>query len=60
MQLTDKDDAYVIKNLYPLYLYDLSGHYDRLPNLHGIYEESDDFSKWDTGGVYPNSNPATL
>ncbi|MEF2246498.1 hypothetical protein [Paenibacillus sp. IITD108] len=42
VQLTDKNDANVIKNLYPLYLYDLSGHYDRLPNLHGIYEESDD------------------
>jgi len=42
VQLTDKNNAYVIKNLLPLYLYDLSGHYDRLPNAHGIYEENDD------------------
>lgn len=27
VHLTDKDEAYIIKNLYPLYLYDLSGHY---------------------------------
>ena len=43
VQLSDKNDAYIIKNLYPLYLYDLAGHYDRLPNIHGIYEDSDDF-----------------
>ncbi|NEY98170.1 hypothetical protein [Heyndrickxia shackletonii] len=40
VQLTDKKEAYIIKNLYPLYLYDLSGHYGNLPNKHGIYEES--------------------
>ncbi|WP_336823666.1 GNAT family N-acetyltransferase [Sporosarcina sp. USHLN248] len=43
VRLTDKSEAYLIKNLYPLYLYDLSGHYGRMPNVHGIYEESDDF-----------------
>ncbi|MBO0992759.1 GNAT family N-acetyltransferase [Bacillus sp. SD088] len=43
VQLTNKDQAYIIKNLYPLYLYDLSGHFDRLPNVHGIYEDSDEF-----------------
>ncbi|WP_427109507.1 GNAT family N-acetyltransferase [Lysinibacillus xylanilyticus] len=43
IQLTDKNNGYVIKNLYPLYLYDLSGHYGNLPNVHGIYEDSDDF-----------------
>ncbi len=43
VRLTDKSEAYIIKNLYPLYLYDLSGHYDRIPNVHGIYEDSDDF-----------------
>lgn len=43
VHLTDKGEAYIIKNLYPLYLYDLSGHYDRVPNVHGIYEDSDDF-----------------
>ena len=42
VRLTEMCEAYIIKNLYPLYLYDLSGHYERLPNVHGIYEESDD------------------
>ena len=41
VKLTDKRNAYIIKNLYPLYLYDLSKHYNRLPNVHGIYEDSD-------------------
>ncbi|MFK9092603.1 GNAT family N-acetyltransferase [Bacillus salipaludis] len=43
VRLTDKNEAYIIKNLYPLYLYDLSVHYGNLPNRHGIYEDSDDF-----------------
>ena len=43
VKLTDKSEAYIIKNLYPWYLYDLSGHYGRFPNIHGIYEDSDDF-----------------
>lgn len=43
VQLTDINKSYIIKNLYPLYLYDLSGHYDKLPNIHGIYEDNDDF-----------------
>ncbi|MEF2965377.1 GNAT family N-acetyltransferase [Paenibacillus sp. M1] len=43
VHLTGKDESYLIKNLYPLYLYDLSEHYVRYPNIHGIFEESDDF-----------------
>lgn len=43
VQLINKNEAYIIKNLYPLYLYDLSEHYVRFPNAHGIYEESDEF-----------------
>ncbi|MGF7050749.1 putative acetyltransferase [Paenibacillus sp. DS2015] len=42
LQLTSKNEAYIIKNLYPLYLYDLSEHYVRFPNIHGIYEDSDE------------------
>ncbi|WP_442601833.1 GNAT family N-acetyltransferase [Paenibacillus sp. KN14-4R] len=45
VQLTNKNEAHIIKNLYPLYLYDLSEHYVRFPNIHGIYEDSDDFRK---------------
>ncbi|MWV43399.1 GNAT family N-acetyltransferase [Paenibacillus sp. HJL G12] len=43
VQLTSKNEAYVIKNLYPLYLYDLSEHYVRFPNIHGVYEDSDEY-----------------
>ncbi|MFE4711625.1 GNAT family N-acetyltransferase [Paenibacillus sp. NPDC056722] len=45
--LTDQDEAYIIKNLYPLYLYDLSGHYGlnegHTPNIHGIFEDGLEF-----------------
>ncbi|ULL18595.1 GNAT family N-acetyltransferase [Paenibacillus sp. H1-7] len=45
--LTREDEAYIIKNLYPLYLYDLSEHYGLVPghtpNGHGIYESSDEY-----------------
>ncbi|GIP24581.1 GNAT family N-acetyltransferase [Paenibacillus sp. J22TS3] len=43
VELTSIDKAYIIKNLYPLFLYDLSGHYGNHPNRHGIYEDSDEF-----------------
>ncbi|MBD2848623.1 GNAT family N-acetyltransferase [Paenibacillus sp. IB182496] len=44
VQLTNKHDAYIIKNLYPLFLYDLSEHYVSFPNIHGIYEDSDEYT----------------
>jgi len=47
VKLTNKDEAYVIKNMYPLYLHDLSGHYglggEHSPNEHGIFEPSPDY-----------------
>jgi aminoglycoside 6'-N-acetyltransferase I len=36
--LSNQNEAYIIKNLYPLYLYDLGNKQNR----HGIFEESDD------------------
>lgn len=41
--LSTKENAYIINNLYPLYLHDLSEHYGNFPNKHGVYEESDDY-----------------
>ncbi|MBI1922711.1 GNAT family N-acetyltransferase [Candidatus Poribacteria bacterium] len=41
MVLSNKDTAYIIKNLYPLYLHDLSEFADwkdQVPNEHGILE----------------------
>lgn len=37
--LSDKENSNIIKNLYPLYLYDLSEIYGNVPNEYGIYEE---------------------
>ncbi|WP_158644495.1 hypothetical protein [Clostridium ihumii] len=36
--LADKDKANIIRNIYPLYLYDLSEIYGNIPNKYGIYE----------------------
>jgi len=44
VRLTGKDEAYIIKNMYPLYLHDLSEHYGNYPNKHGIYEDDDDYT----------------
>ena len=37
--LANNENSNIIKNLYPLYLHDLSEHYEDLPNEYGIYEE---------------------
>lgn len=42
IRLTTKEESYMIKNLYPLYLHDLSGHYGFLPNRHGVFEDEED------------------
>lgn len=41
--LTNKENSYIINNIYPLYLHDLSEHYGNVPNKHGVYEESNDY-----------------
>lgn len=46
-KLTGANEAYIIKNMLPLYLHDLSGHYGliegHLPNRHGIFEDTDEY-----------------
>ncbi len=37
--LANKENSNIIKNMYPLYLYDLSEIYGNVPNEYGIYEE---------------------
>lgn len=48
VRLATKEEAYIIKNMYPLYLHDLSGHYGLIeghtPNRHGIFEDSNDYT----------------
>lgn len=45
--LTGEREAHIIKNMYPLYLHDLSEHYGgaagHMPNRHGIFEDSDEY-----------------
>lgn len=36
--LATEENANLIKNIYPLYLHDLSGTYGNLPNEYGIFE----------------------
>jgi len=47
IKLAEQSEAYIIKNMYPLYLHDLSGHYGltpgHIPNVHGIFEDSNDY-----------------
>ena len=37
--LANDENANIIKNLYPLYLHDLSEIYGNVPNEYGIYED---------------------
>jgi len=37
--LSNNENSNIIKNLYPLYLYDLSEIYGNVPNEYGIYED---------------------
>ncbi|MBU3228543.1 hypothetical protein [Clostridium algidicarnis] len=37
--LANNESGNIIKNLYPLYLYDLSEIYGNIPNEYGIYED---------------------
>lgn len=39
--LTDSTTKFIINNLYPLYLHDLSEIWGRLPNRYGVYEENE-------------------
>lgn len=43
VELVKKEEAYIIKNLYPLYLHDLAEIYGHFPNENGIFEESKDY-----------------
>ncbi len=42
LKLSNHEDAYMIKNLYPLYLHDISAFDGALPNRHGLIGETED------------------
>lgn len=39
IKLVDNTNSFIIKNMYPLYLHDISGIHGILPNEYGIFEE---------------------
>lgn len=41
VELCPAADKYIICNMYPFYLYDLSEIWERLPNRYGVFEEDD-------------------
>ncbi len=41
VELCSAADKYIICNMYPFYLYDLSEIWERLPNRYGVFEEDD-------------------
>lgn len=41
VELTDISNKFIINNIYPLYLHDLSGIWGWKPNSYGIFEEDD-------------------
>lgn len=41
VKLADKTSGYIIKNMYPLYLHDISGIHGTKPNKYRIFEEDD-------------------
>ncbi|KOP68671.1 acetyltransferase [Bacillus sp. FJAT-18019] len=41
VELTDTSNKFIINNIYPLYLHDLSGIWGWKPNSYGIFEEDD-------------------
>jgi predicted acetyltransferase len=43
VELCDKENKFIINNIYPLYLYDLSEIWDRKPNKYGVFEEDDKY-----------------
>ena len=42
LELTDNNNSYIIKNLYPLYLHDISEYDGSLPNKHGLIDEPEE------------------
>lgn len=43
VQLCGRDTKFIINNMYPLYLHDLAGIRNVLPNKYGVFEELDTY-----------------
>jgi len=52
IQLTDPSTKFIINNLYPLYLHDLSDIWGWKPNQYGVFEEQDTRTLQDQNRVF--------
>jgi len=52
ISLTDQNTKFVINNLYPLYLHDLSEVWGWRPNLYGVFETDDTLTLQDQNKVF--------
>lgn len=43
VELCDKENKFIISNMYPFYLYDLSEIWERKPNKFGVFEEDNKY-----------------
>lgn len=50
--LTDQHTKFVINNLYPLYLHDLSEIWERKPNKYGVFEEDETLTLHEQNKVF--------
>ena len=52
ISLTDQNTKFVINNLYPLYLHDLSEVWGWRPNLYGVFKTDDTLTLQDQNKVF--------
>ncbi|WP_120465078.1 GNAT family N-acetyltransferase [Paenibacillus aceti] len=52
ISLTDRDTKFIINNLYPLYLHDLSEIWGWKPNIYGVFESDDTLTLQEQNKVF--------
>lgn len=52
VELTDASAKFMINNLYPLYLHDLSEIWEWKPNRYGVFEDDDTRTLYDQNQVF--------
>lgn len=60
LTLSTASDAHAIKNLWPLYLHDISEFDRRVPNAHGVIGDTDQPTRWGGPGEAWWKNPEAL
>ena len=50
LELTTSEDAHTIRNLWPLYVHDISTYDGQAPNPHGVFGAAEDVRDWNGPG----------